>query len=508
MQNSNILGDKKNNANNILIKMGDKMYDYLNEIINNYKNIKSPIDIEICDYFIWGYICARHDETFSFDFIFKKLIAVNQAVNYFLISKKQKFDIIIEILSNPNYQIPIIVPNLFEDLDDIFINKKESSLSFDIKTKEIQRNYELAMSSICKSNNEISTNNTIPSLEKFSINNIEDSKRFNFKYDNKDLEKYSFHKFENSDETILNKEPIRHKQKNRADNNKNNSLSSIQNSFLKKLNEIIPHHEESYQINNNKASSASFPGDSKESHYVNSTFRKELSEIYDKINIVKKNKHSDAFIVQKIDYIIKNKANCPTCFEPIGSNDTITLSACKHIIHFDCFMNYISYSINSGKFPILCFEENCKKEIEIKDYYPHLYENLAEKFEINTFRFYINKYPNDYSWCYTPECGYIFINCDSSSYTCPKCKKKYCVLCKVIYHFNQTCEEYQKKYQEENNETKFDYNEYFKKKKYQNCPKCKYWIEKINGCNEIKCHCGVIFCYFCGKTGGLCGYCL
>lgn len=33
---------------------------------------------------------------------------------------------------------------------------------------------------------------------------------------------------------------------------------------------------------------------------------------------------------------------------------------------------------------------------------------------------------------------------------------------------------------------------------YMRCSKCAYWVERSDGCNEMVCKCGFIFCYACG----------
>ena len=35
--------------------------------------------------------------------------------------------------------------------------------------------------------------------------------------------------------------------------------------------------------------------------------------------------------------------------------------------------------------------------------------------------------------------------------------------------------------------------------KFKQCPFCKNWVEKNEGCNHIACRCGNHFCYFCGQ---------
>ena len=49
------------------------------------------------------------------------------------------------------------------------------------------------------------------------------------------------------------------------------------------------------------------------------------------------------------------------------------------------------------------------------------------------------------SYCPTPDCKYVFIYdpaLDFKEFSCPVCSKRYCLDCRVEYHYNETCEEY------------------------------------------------------------------
>ncbi len=34
--------------------------------------------------------------------------------------------------------------------------------------------------------------------------------------------------------------------------------------------------------------------------------------------------------------------------------------------------------------------------------------------------------------------------------------------------------------------------------KFKQCPKCKFWVEKTEGCDHMRCKCKFEFCYKCG----------
>lgn len=103
------------------------------------------------------------------------------------------------------------------------------------------------------------------------------------------------------------------------------------------------------------------------------------------------------------------------------------------------------------------------------------------------------------SWCPTADCKFAFIydpEDDGARFVCPTCNKEYCLQCRVPYHVDMNCEEYQI------NSTELDVDKKFLKfakgKKYKQCPKCDFWIERSLGCNSMRCRCGTNFCYKCG----------
>ncbi|KAL3008630.1 hypothetical protein AAZX31_07G042800 [Glycine max] len=39
-----------------------------------------------------------------------------------------------------------------------------------------------------------------------------------------------------------------------------------------------------------------------------------------------------------------------------------------------------------------------------------------------------------------------------------------------------------------------------KNKCWRRCPKCNFYVEKVDGCKHITCRCGNEFCYACGSS--------
>ena len=236
------------------------------------------------------------------------------------------------------------------------------------------------------------------------------------------------------------------------------------------------------------------------------------------INIINKedNKYKEKkSIIGPEDYedyneeIEDEKGKCLICLEEylIANQDNYYLD-CGCIIHNTCFDDYIENAINAGKVPIKC--PYCNKEdineLYIKDSLNKNNKiNLIEKFEKFNMNYFIMQHPEDISCCPTPGCNYAFIYEEGDDlFECPLCKKDYCLKCKTNWHEGKTCEEYKEMRRMEllgKDDKQLDelfYN-FAKGSKFKQCPYCKNWVEKTEGCNHISCRCGNHFCYFCGK---------
>ncbi|XP_019258441.1 PREDICTED: probable E3 ubiquitin-protein ligase RNF217, partial [Nicotiana attenuata] len=96
--------------------------------------------------------------------------------------------------------------------------------------------------------------------------------------------------------------------------------------------------------------------------------------------------------------------------------------------------------------------------------------------------------------CYCPNqnCSALILDeCggNAKQSKCPNCKKLFCFKCKIPWHASLRCGEV--------NDGAF--RELAKNNKWKRCPRCRYFVERIQGCKFIYCRCGVMFCYGCGR---------
>lgn len=78
--------------------------------------------------------------------------------------------------------------------------------------------------------------------------------------------------------------------------------------------------------------------------------------------------------------------------------------------------------------------------------------------------------------------------------TCPVCGTDTCVDCKVRWHTGRSCAQFRAEHDGSDMLAKLA-----EKKKWKACPMCKVTIEKTQGCDHMRCRCGVSFCYRCGN---------
>ena len=200
------------------------------------------------------------------------------------------------------------------------------------------------------------------------------------------------------------------------------------------------------------------------------------------------------------------KGKCLICLEEYEyASDSNYYLDCDCIVHGPCFDDYIINAINSGKVPIKCPYCNKKdiNEAYVKDsLIQNKKEELIDKFDNFNMNYYIMQHPDDISCCPTPGCKYVFLYQEGDDqFECPMCDKEYCLKCKSDWHEGLSCQEYRKQLQLAKNEKKLDdlFYDFVKGSKFKQCPYCKHWVEKIEGCNHIACKCGNHFCYNCGE---------
>ena len=251
-------------------------------------------------------------------------------------------------------------------------------------------------------------------------------------------------------------------------------------------------------INNEKTNEKIDKKEVIDSESLNDSNIKELDNIEDNLNI-KLEKYG---INQDTINQFKDPEICIICFENKINKENIAQKCCLHYFCDQCIKNYLTYQINNGVvLELKCLMAGC----------PHLY--TSEEIRANVTNEIYRKYLRFYGIqikIRNPDKIYIncpFVDCDElvDVTNIPEGN----VICGVGHVFCRDCLKIGGHSKNNSvckkNELNLDlYNELKQKnpskihQNYKQCPICKVLIEKIDGCNQMKClNCGYNFCWLC-----------
>nr|GLL35073.1 E3 ubiquitin-protein ligase RNF144A-like [Ipomoea trifida] len=108
-------------------------------------------------------------------------------------------------------------------------------------------------------------------------------------------------------------------------------------------------------------------------------------------------------------------------------------------------------------------------------------------------------------YCPYKDCSAMMVDDGSEMITaseCPNCRRLFCAQCKVAWHAEKDCREFQSLDIEDERGREEDemLMELAEKKQWRRCPRCSFYVERRDGCLHISCRCGKEFCYRCGAT--------
>lgn len=154
--------------------------------------------------------------------------------------------------------------------------------------------------------------------------------------------------------------------------------------------------------------------------------------------------------------------------------------------------------IDSGSIPLKCPAVSCRTHILEKDVKVLVDGHMLSKFHNLSIQAFAEANPSEYSCCQTPGCpcksifsvidivfaDIFFFHPGEHNFNCPLCKKHYCLNCKVEWHNQSTCEQYQK-WKRENSQVDQLFEKFVAGGKYKQCPRCTVWVSKRDGCNHM-----------------------
>ena len=185
---------------------------------------------------------------------------------------------------------------------------------------------------------------------------------------------------------------------------------------------------------------------------------------------------------------------CLICEEILTNEELIdNKTDCYHGFCNDCYYNYFKEKINNNEIEkIKCPEKDCNNFFSSNFIEEKLNNDkpLVEKYNKLIKRRQLMLDPN-IQLCPFVDCESYAKKDDNTKFvSCIDKGHKFCFNCLKDWHYNEPCKD--------------DIDKSFKNwrnsYKVKRCPRCKYFIEKNEGCNHMTCfNCKYQFCWFCEK---------
>lgn len=206
----------------------------------------------------------------------------------------------------------------------------------------------------------------------------------------------------------------------------------------------------------------------------------------------------DAIATQSIKFAKNASELCTTCFEYIYSDQMFSVNECLHRYCFSRMRKHVKSKLLQGQLPE-CPHDKCEYKLDVKSCKKFLNQKLYDILSLRIEEASIS--PTDRVYCPLSRCSAlmsksevkVFTASISSSYTrgtgmrkCVKCRHRFCVYCKVPWHYKVSCSNYKKSLQyRKSNEAKL--KSLATKNGWRECIKCKNMVELAAGCYHINC---------------------
>ncbi|KAH7334252.1 hypothetical protein B0J17DRAFT_101206 [Rhizoctonia solani] len=191
---------------------------------------------------------------------------------------------------------------------------------------------------------------------------------------------------------------------------------------------------------------------------------------------------------------LQRRSDCVVCF---CRPEKALLLACGHHYCKSCFTQYVASAAENRTLPLLCVGEGCKASIPLSLITLHANQPDQEALFYAAFQAFITSHPDQYRYCPTPDCQYIYrVGPEDAAVQCRLCLSNICTHCHVEQHEGISCADYKASHDESEIQKSFD--RWRVANNVKPCPNCAAPIEKIAGCNHMMCSaCRTHMCWVC-----------
>ncbi|XP_022865458.1 probable E3 ubiquitin-protein ligase RNF144A-A [Olea europaea var. sylvestris] len=191
---------------------------------------------------------------------------------------------------------------------------------------------------------------------------------------------------------------------------------------------------------------------------------------------------------------------CKICIGSKESDEMFTIPGCNHQFCAECISEHVAIKVQETAV-VKCPELDCRATLNIDSS-----REIISKYAITTWEDVLCESlipPSQKFYCPYKDCSAMLVK-DTDEVIresiCPFCWRLFCAQCNVSWHSGVECEEFQRMNEHERGREDLMVYELAKQKNWQRCPKCKFFVERNEGCLHISCRCKFEFCYGCGAS--------
>ncbi|CAO2210140.1 unnamed protein product [Urochloa humidicola] len=194
---------------------------------------------------------------------------------------------------------------------------------------------------------------------------------------------------------------------------------------------------------------------------------------------------------------------CKICFDHVSPSDVHRASSgCTHAFCAACLARYISAKIQEGISGVKCPAEDCGGVLD-----PQLCQGILSREAFEDWcaalcMSMVHGWSSNVCYCPFNDCSEMMVDDrggENPESECLVCRRLFCAQCGVPWHAGVSCLQYMQLAPEDRRKEDLLVLEMANGNKWTRCPRCKFIVERHDGCAHMTCRCGFQFCYACGE---------
>jgi E3 ubiquitin-protein ligase RNF144 len=172
----------------------------------------------------------------------------------------------------------------------------------------------------------------------------------------------------------------------------------------------------------------------------------------------------------------------------------------RHAFCNTCVGSYVAAKISENVAVIGCPDPECKKGlVQIDQCRSIIPSELFDRWNVALCE---DVGGGDKLYCPFKDCS-VLLSSDGAAEIreteCPQCHRLFCASCRVPWHHGIRCKEFQKLGDDERGQDDLTLRN-LANEKWSRCPKCKMYVERIDGCVYIVCRYLLFHCFICSPN--------